>query len=313
MAKAKGVTRRRALARVLAMTGLLALAAPAQAAGPSADELGALIDQLVNRKMNEIDSQMGVVINLSGRQRMLTQKMSKEMLLIYLGVEPEQNRLNLGNSAIMFSDTLKGLMDGDKKVNLPPTTDKAIYTQLELVSGMWQKFSQYVLATLSGEIDGAFIERMAQENLPLLSEMNKAVYMYEKAAGADLKTLAPVVNLSGRQRMLSQKMTKEFLLIAVNVDAEKNKQNLAKTVALFDRTLKGLLDGDPAQRLPGTPQADVRAQLAVVQARWDDYRPVLEQGDFSGEQIRRAAALNLPLLKEMNKAVKMYEVLSDGA
>lgn len=312
MFKVAGTSPVQILMRAVVLTGMLAFITPAQAAGPSADELNALIDQLVKRKMNEIDSQMGVVINLSGRQRMLTQKMSKEMLLIYLGIDPKQNRINLGNSAIMFSDTLKGLMDGDKKVNLPPTTDEAIYKQLELVSDLWQQFSQYVLSTLGGDIDRAFIERMAQENLPLLSEMNKVVYMYEKAAGADLKTLAPVVNLSGRQRMLSQKMTKEFLLIAVHVSEDQNKANLAKTVALFDRTLKGLLDGDPGQRLPGTPEADIRAQLGLVQARWDDYLPVLEAGDYSEVQIKSAAALNLPLLKEMNTAVKMYEVLSDG-
>jgi len=298
--------------RALPLIGLLALVAPAQAAGSNADELGTLIDQLVKRKMNEIDSQMGVVINLSGRQRMLTQKMSKEMLLIYMGIEPKQNRMNLGKSAIMFSDTLKGLINGDKKVNLPGTKDPAILRQLGRVNTLWQQFSQYVLSTLSGDIDRVFIERMSKENLPLLAEMNKAVYMYEKAAGADLKTLAPVVNLSGRQRMLSQKMTKEFLLVAVHVSEDENKANLKKTTALFDRTLKGLLDGDPEQRLPGTPQPEIRSQLAVVEARWNDYRPVLDSGDFSQAQVERAAALNLPLLKEMNKTVKMYEVLSDG-
>jgi len=40
---------------------------------------------------------------------------------------------------------------------------------------------------------------------------------------------------------------------------------------------------------------------------------VLEQEDYSMAQVQRAAELNLPLLKEMNTAVKMYEVLSDAA
>ncbi|MCP3952770.1 MAG: hypothetical protein GY697_11230 [Desulfobacterales bacterium] len=286
---------------------------PGQGAGPSADELGDLIDQMVNRKMANLGKQMGVVINLSGRQRMLTQKMSKEMLLIYLGVEPDENQLNLGNSAILFSDTLKGLVNGDKSVNLGKTTDPDILKQMHIVSGLWASFSQYVLVTLEAQIDKSFIEKVAQENLPLLEEMNKAVYMYEKAAGADLADLAPVVNLSGRQRMLTQKMTKEFLLIAAGISVQENQANLLKTVALFDRTLKGLRDGDAAQRLPGTPQPHVRAQLDIIEQRWDAYRPVLEQQDFSEAQILRAAELNLPLLKEMNTAVKMYEVLSDSA
>ncbi len=107
-------------------------------------------------------------------------------------------------------------------------------------------------------------------------------------------------------------MTKEFLLIAAGIAVQENQANLQKTVALFDRTLKGLRDGDVAQRLPGTPQPRIRAQLDIVERHWNEYRPVLEQQDYSEAQIRRAAEINLPLLKEMNTAVKMYEVLSDS-
>jgi len=37
---------------------------------------------MVRQKMANLGKQMGVVINLSGLQRMLTQKMTKEFLLI---------------------------------------------------------------------------------------------------------------------------------------------------------------------------------------------------------------------------------------
>jgi len=301
------------LAFFVSFVAILGVTTPSYAAGPAPDELANLIDQMVKRKMENLGKQMGVVINLSGRQRMLTQKMSKEMLLIYLQVESEQNRLNLGTSAILFSDTLKGLVNGDKSVSLSKTTDPDILKQMNLVGDLWRSFSQYVLVALEGQIDKSFIERVAQENLPLLKEMNKAVYMYEKAAGADLAKLAPVVNLSGRQRMLTQKMTKEFLLIAAGISIAENQANLEKTITLFDRTLKGLRDGDVAQRLPGTPEPDIRAQLDIIEQRWNEYRPVLEQQDYSMAQVQRAAELNLPLLKEMNTAVKMYEVLSDSA
>lgn len=297
---------------VLSTLLFCSLLMPVSGAPSGTDDIGALIDQFVSRKMAELDKQMGVVINLSGRQRMLTQKMSKEMLLIYLGVDVKQNRISLGDSAIMFSNTLNGLVNGDKSLKLTKTTDPEILKQLALVSELWRPFSQYVLTAMQSDIDSAFITRVAHDNLPLLREMNKAVYMYEKAAGADLAKLAPVVNLSGRQRMLSQKMTKEFLLAAAGVEVAQNQANLSKTIALFDRTLIGLRDGDEAQRLPGTPQPDIRAQLARVEQAWNDYRPILEQHDYADVRVRQAAKLNLPLLKEMNAAVKMYEVLSDS-
>lgn len=270
------------------------------------------INALVAEELGKINRQMGVVINLAGRQRMLTQKMSKEMLLIYHDIDVKKNRTNLGRSALMFAKTLKGLINGDKSLGLNPTRDNDILKQMNKVSGLWLSFSKNVLPAISGgKVDFPFIEKVARENLPLLKEMNKAVNLYEKAAGSDLNDLAAVVNLSGRQRMLIQKMTKEFLLIAAQVDEKANRENLEKTIALFDRTLKGLRDGDPSQGLSKTTEPIVLEQLAVIDKLWKEYKLVLINMDISKEGIKKVARLNMPLLKEMNVAVKMYEVLSD--
>ena len=271
------------------------------------------INALVAEELGKINRQMGVVINLSGRQRMLTQKMSKEMLLIYHEIDVKKNRTNLGKSALMFAKTLKGLINGDETLNLSPTRDKDILKQMDVVSGLWLSFSKNVLPAISGEkIDLPLIEKVARENLPLLKEMNKAVNMYEKAAGSDLNDLAAVVNLSGRQRMLTQKMTKEFLLIAAQVNEKANKDKLEKTIALFDRTLKGLRNGDPSQGLSKTTEPIVLKQLTVIETLWLEYKLVLINLDISKKGLKKVAKLNMPLLKEMNSAVKMYEVLSDN-
>ena len=41
------------------------------------------------------NEQWGVIMNLSGRQRMLSQKMAKEALLATSGINAEENRKNL--------------------------------------------------------------------------------------------------------------------------------------------------------------------------------------------------------------------------
>jgi len=271
------------------------------------------INALVAEELGKINRQMGVVINLSGRQRMLTQKMSKEILLIYHGIDNKKNRTNLGKSALMFAKTLKGLINGDDSLGLSPTRDQDILKQMDKVSVLWLSFSKNVLPAIGGKkVDLAFIEKVAKENLPLLKEMNKAVGMYEKAAGSDLNDLAAVVNLSGRQRMLTQKMTKEFLLIGAQVDEKDNRENLEKTISLFDRTLKGLRNGDPSQGLSKTTEPMVLKQLAVIEKLWKEYKLVLITMDISKQGLKKVAHLNMPLLKEMNVVVKMYEVLSDN-
>ena len=52
-----------------------------------------------------------------------------------------------------------------------------------------------------------------------------------------------VINLAGRQRMLSQKMTKEVLLFSQGVFTAETVLN---TVEVFDQTLKALIYGGKA-------------------------------------------------------------------
>jgi hypothetical protein len=252
--------------------------------------------------------EMGATINLAGKQRMLTQKMSKEALLIAKGIDADGNKANLGKTAALFDKTLAGLSAGDASLGLPETTDPAILKQLEVVKALWVEFKVSIDAAAGGDTSAGVLDKIATQNLPLLKEMNKAVQMYAKAAGSTLDpAVATTINLSGKQRMLTQKMTKELLLVATGIDADANKVNLGKTVALFQSTLTGLLDGDKELGLPGTKDQAIRDQLAVVQGLWKKYKPVLDAVDTSDAGLTKAAELNLPLLKEMNKAVKMYE------
>ncbi len=260
------------------------------------------LGEIVRKSANEL----AVQINLSGRQRMLTQKMSKEAFLVALKVEPEKNRQNLGRTMALFERTLIGLISGDAGLKLAKAPNARIAAQLGVVMELWKRFRPLVKRVAAGHADRATLRQIARDNLPLLAEMNRAVKLFEKAAGADTAELAVVINLSGRQRMLTQKMTKEYLLAALDIDRAANLKNLKGTMALFDRTLKGLLDGDDAQDLPPTTDPAIRAQLKKVMRLWDGFRPLLRR-PATRENLLAVAHANLPLLAEMNRAVKMYE------
>ena len=257
-------------------------------------------------------SEYAVVINLAGRQRMLTQKMSKEMLLVAKGIEAEANRASLAKTAELFDTTLKGLRDGSAELGLPPTENAVTRKQLGKVEGLWQSFHAVVKQVVGGgDVD---IAKVSELNLPLLKNMNTAVRLYEKEASkATGKSAGIVINLAGKQRMLTQKMSKEILLVSLQHDEDGNKSNVRNTASLFDRTLKGLKDGDADLELPKTDDAAIRAQLDTVSELWAKFKPLVDKGGavdggaLSTSELKKIAELNLPLLKEMNKAVKMYE------
>lgn len=257
-------------------------------------------------------SEYAVVINLAGRQRMLTQKMSKEMLLVAKGIDADANRASLAKTAQLFDSTLKGLRDGSSELGLPPTESAVTRKQLGKVEKLWASFHAVVKQVVDGgDVD---IGKVAELNLPLLKNMNTAVRLYEKEAKkATGKSAGVVINLAGKQRMLTQKMSKEIMLVSLGHDADNNKSNARNTASLFDRTLAGLKDGDSDLELPKTEDAAIRSQLDTVGGLWQQFKPLVERAGAVGgaplstADLEKVASLNLPLLKEMNKAVKMYE------
>jgi len=250
--------------------------------------------------VTQTKQQSGVVINLAGKQRMLTQKMSKEALFIAKGIDVEANTENLKKTAALFDKTLKGLVDGDSSLNLPKTEDKEILAQLQKVADLWAPFKANVEKVAAGNADKATLEAIAKENLPLLKNMNAAVQMYAKASGSKLAPeMAKKINVAGKQRMLTQKMTKELLLVANGIDADANKENLKKTAALFDTTLNDLI--------ANCKKPEIKAQFEAAKKVWGEYAPIINSADTSDEALKKAEALNMTLLKESNKAVKMLE------
>jgi hypothetical protein len=247
-----------------------------------------------------VKQQSGTVINLAGKQRMLTQKMSKEALFIAKGIDVEKNREALTKTIQLFDKTLEGLINGDKDLKLPKTENKEILAQLEKVKELWKGFKEQIEKVLKGEAKKETLEAIAKGNLPLLKEMNKAVGMYAKASGSKLDPeMADTINRAGKQRMLTQKMTKELLLIANGIDVDKNKENLKKTAELFESTLKDLI--------AKCKDDNIKKQLEKVSKIWAEYKPIIDKVDTSENALKKAEDLNMKLLKEMNNAVKMYE------
>jgi len=252
------------------------------------------------KEASSTKGQSATVINLAGKQRMLTQKMSKEALFIAKGIDVKANTESLKKTASLFDKTLKGLADGDEGLKLPKTTDKDILAQLKKVSELWASMKTSIDKVADGKSDKATLEAIAKENIPLLKNMNQAVQMYAKASGSSLSPeMAKTINRAGKQRMLTQKMTKELLLVANGIDADANKESAKKTGELFETTLKDLTDK--------CKNDDIKKQLGEVAKLWADYKDIVVKADTSDKALKKAEEMNIPLLKNMNKAVKMYE------
>lgn len=111
---------------------------------------------------------------------------------------------------------------------------------------------------------------------------------------ADVLTLGSAINKSGRQRMLSQNILKNHLALALDVDVVRARQELDRSVALFEEQLQELQEYAPSR--------PVRDALAVVEPLWQDYR-ALALGPASRASAAQMLERNNALLKSCHQVV----------
>jgi len=126
-----------------------------------------------------------LVINLAGRQRMLSQKMTKELLLFSEGyLSPEK----VASTIDVFHNTLNSLYHGGKApldltqtqfTELPKPESKEVADQLEKVESIWKQFRENALRILE-EKDQPSLENVKKINVALLEEMKEVVDRLQK-------------------------------------------------------------------------------------------------------------------------------------
>jgi len=256
-----------------------------------------------------------IIINLAGKQRMLTQKMSKELLLIVAGSDIRQIDIQdvyseLLKTSAMFERILKGLQEGEEELGLRPAKNKVVMGRLKIIEGMWASFRPNVDLVLTSSGDTEVIT-VSSQSIHILNEVDKVVGLLEMEAMQESgANRGAVINYAGRQRMLTQKMAKEMLLVYFRAE---NRNNLFKSMWMFEETLRALTEGGTVTKsddgkimLPQTTDVVILAQLGKVKKLWETYKTVLNNTIKKGS-IVKMLAINIHLLKETNIVVKMYE------
>ncbi len=111
------------------------------------------------------------------------------------------------------------------------------------------------------------------------------------------------INVAGAQRMLSQKMTKEALLLR---QGALDRQQLEATIEQFDQAHRDLLAGNPQHNISVINDSTIQAQMARIGQLWGTFRPQLEliAAGRDADLVSLQAA-SVTLLKEMNRAVEL--------
>ena len=109
-----------------------------------------------------------------------------------------------------------------------------------------------------------------------------------------------LIAVAESQAAASQMMAKDALLVALDIDRDARLQNLEYWRGMFDRTLKGLRDGDDMLGLPAASNPAIVAQLDRAGVHWETIQSELRDGlaarDISAAQVAVIAGDSVDLL-----------------
>ena len=226
-------------------------------------------------------------INKAGRQRMLSQRMVKSYSMIGIDVQREAAQEQLTKAIDLFELQLHELN------TYPPA--EPIRGSLDKVATLWQPFKKILQAPVTREN----AEVLLETNDDLLRATNKVVLKLQDISGSSFGRL---VNISGRQRMLSQRLAKFYMLRAWQFDNAEIRSEMAQAQNEFKGALAELIAAKE-----NSPE--IQAELKEASKAWDLFNHGLERdGDNLVPLI--AAMSSEKLLAKMNKITGMYVALS---
>ena len=250
-------------------------------------------------------------INLSGRQRMLTQRMTASACIAATGMDSGARAQIAQAAHDDFSAALTGLRDGDTALGLPIETHIPIREAFDAVEALWQ-LSPAVQQLAAGYGNSETLTQIMSKTVDLLILSNEAVQrIVAKYGGSNIDAgVAKAIDVAGRQRMLSQRMVKSACFVFVGVGGEEAQQELADAISLFESSLHDLINGNPSLGISAPPTSPITEQLEVVQNLWGPFRARLEalsaEQDPNPEALLEIAVQGDEVLAQAHQAVLRY-------
>jgi len=229
-------------------------------------------------------------INKAGRQRMLSQRMGKAWLALVLGVEPVAAQQALDKSMGLFDRQLVEL-----KAFAPNPEIRDTYGKLEAA---WSDYKAALVGTAPGR-PGA--PGMLQADARVLALAHQGTVQYEAASG---KPVGKLVNVAGRQRMLSQRMAKFYLAAMLPVDATTASAEITRARTEFLSAMELLRNAPEA-----TPR--IKDELQLADGQWVFFDAALKkiQSGASTKPLQDVFVSSENLLSVMDRVTGLYSAI----
>lgn len=164
-------------------------------------------------------------VDVAGKQRMYTQRMLKDYVMIGMENSFAQPDKDLETIMSEFEDHLDALHRY--------TYNKEIIKSTKKVKELWIPIKK-ILETAPSKKN---VSQLQEDLELLLKASDDTTHLFAKETG---EASGEIIDMSGRQRMLSQRMASLYMLKAWGIDNPKNQEKMDASMELFKTSLETL-------------------------------------------------------------------------
>ncbi len=232
---------------------------------------------------NDDPKKLGSLINIAGKQRMLSQRIAKAYIFYGKGIRPEKTRQQILDSINEFNrgyETLK------KYVSLQGVQDMLVFIDLA-----------------RNELNLLVKEPYSKENASLILDYTETILegsqdiVNRLEESSELKKEA-IVSLAGRQRMLTQRIAKFYMAYQSGFKDDNTAEQLRASVKEFEQaqaTLRGSKLNTPA----------IKKELSKVDRLWNVVAKFYKNVERGGLPVIVLVTSD-DIMASMNRVTNMY-------
>lgn len=253
-------------------------------------------------------------INFAGKLRMLSQRIPAAACYRHADIEKSKTSEMLEAATAEFDTIIHGLEHGDTDLGMiGAEKDRRVLQDLKVMHEHWDYLHPEIEHIVDNGGSDAEVLDLAHASGPLLEDAKLLVseLVAEYSDPADLlQADAITIDIAGRQRMLAQRVSKNFCLLATGLGEDTAKGELAGTREMYSVSANALRFGLPAAGINATENQVILDGLDKVLADWATAQAILDQAD-AGTAIStedQAFIFNTmnSLTGQMNKLVSIY-------
>ena len=219
-------------------------------------------------------------IQLAQRLTMLTQKVAASSCALTSDIAVQESHDELEEAMHEVDIILDALMHGNDALHVfGPEKNRRTLHDIEVLWEEWRETHGAVETVLADGHDVESAHVIDDHNLTLLEKatvvagdiLSQYSHPFEMTQSDAL-----LIKIASRQKMLTQKMSKDACEIWTGYHADLGRQDLEETMVIFQNSLEALRDGLPAAGVAKAPTPEIAADLDSLLKRWNVIRGNLD-------------------------------------